>query len=81
MAIQRCPWCGQANPDVEANPFCSGCGHRADLARADCDCAWCRLSREQYFMWLDDVVELTPPQKAGGDSAESREASTWTSRS
>lgn len=42
--VQSCSWCREGN-EVRADGrkvFCWSCGHRADVARIDCDCPKCR---------------------------------------
>ncbi len=39
-----CSWCHT----LTADRYCPTCGHRADAARLDCDCASCRTGRSVY---------------------------------
>jgi len=49
--FQSCSWCDELNEMRVAGGdagdpspiFCSNCGHRADLARMQCDCSACRI--------------------------------------
>jgi hypothetical protein len=42
-----CAWCFQLNePIIVRKVYCWHCGHRADVARVDCDCRICRIQRE-----------------------------------
>ena len=41
--VQTCSWCHEV-VDITAGPtLCHLCGHRADVARVNCDCHQCRL--------------------------------------
>lgn len=40
-ALQSCSWCHEINDVGAGATLCCGCGHRADVARADCDCSRC----------------------------------------
>lgn len=51
---KSCSWCHELNLMTGGPVLCHCCGHRADVARADCDCAACsahvqgaQLLREQ----------------------------------
>jgi hypothetical protein len=44
--VRTCSWCHKANRIGRPPTYCAGCGHRADLPRAACDCAECRRRRE-----------------------------------
>ena len=38
-----CPHCHTSNKQSTGNPvYCSACGHRTDVATANCDCQQCR---------------------------------------
>lgn len=42
-----CSWCYELNDVTKAREFkmaayCRNCGHRADVARKDCDCRTCK---------------------------------------
>lgn len=42
-SIVSCSWCHEANEiTAPGEHFCAHCGHRADVARGDCNCASCR---------------------------------------
>lgn len=46
MSLKYCSWCLEPN-EIEggSETFCHGCGHRADVPCAECDCPEClRLS-------------------------------------
>jgi predicted amidophosphoribosyltransferase len=36
--VVSCSWCHRAVPISDRRQFCPECGHRADVARVDCDC-------------------------------------------
>lgn len=37
-----CSWCHEMNwSNQDYWPICKNCGHRADVARVDCDCISC----------------------------------------
>lgn len=53
MAVKAslsCSWCHEMN-DISPNIthgvaiYCRNCGHRADVARVDCDCRNCKATR------------------------------------
>ncbi len=46
MIIQSCSWCHEMNEIVWVPAYCDTCGHRADVARAECDCHRCQHARE-----------------------------------
>jgi hypothetical protein len=41
-----CSWCHQVARLDGPKTYCRNCGHRADVARADCDCDACVGLRE-----------------------------------
>lgn len=41
MVSLTCSWCHTANTSDGRPVICRNCGHRADVARMDCDCTRC----------------------------------------
>ncbi len=39
--LQTCSWCHEENGVSNTPVYCTKCGHRADVARIDCDCERC----------------------------------------
>lgn len=52
--VVSCSWCHESNEAEMGGVLCSNCGHRADVARVDCDCGKCsRESADPVFDQLD----------------------------
>lgn len=44
-ARRTCSWCHAVNVVTAGPGLCPTCGHRADVARLDCDCGQCKAAR------------------------------------
>lgn len=47
--VVACSWCHGLNSQngLDLTPYCIFCGHRADLARVDCDCPKCKPAKAE----------------------------------
>lgn len=45
--IVACSWCHATARAFKGPSWCSTCGHRADVARADCDCPTCQPAKAE----------------------------------
>lgn len=65
--LQTCSWCRQENGVSNMAVFCTGCGHRADVSRMDCDCETClpppRILEREPVPEIVDRLRLPLPPK------------------
>lgn len=54
--IVSCSWCHEAQ-DLDESRYCGVCGHRADRARVDCDCAQCQADFSRYLARDPDAID------------------------
>jgi hypothetical protein len=62
-----CSWCHTMNRIGQ--PFCAECGHRADVARMDCDCRRCRTGRIATHRSLSAGLQAIQPRSNGEEPA------------